>query len=129
MPRVKQLYHFLPTKFALKAIERRQLKAADLDRVNDPFEALVMAFDSREYEDAFLTFRKDILGRYGTICFSQTWEEPLLWGHYADSLKGICLGFECFYDDRTDIIREIKYVPQRINVSEFTELIFLVKVT
>ena len=124
MPETKQLYHFLPAKFALQAIERRQLKAADLHKVNDPFEALVMAFENREYENAFLKFRKNILGGYGTICFSQTWEEPLLWGHYADSFEGICLGFDALvHNDRTDVIRKIQYVPQRIDSIEFCELI------
>ena len=30
----------------------------------------------------------------GVICFSEIMDSPLMWAHYADSHKGICLGFE-----------------------------------
>jgi len=38
--------------------------------------------------------RKKISSKYGLLCFSRTWEEPLLWSHYADKHKGIAIGFE-----------------------------------
>jgi len=31
---------------------------------------------------------------YGLLCFSKHWWNPLLWSHYADRHKGICLGFD-----------------------------------
>ena len=124
MPETKQLYHFLPAKFAIEAIEKRRLKAADLDQANDPFESLVVAFNSREQEYIFLDYRKVVLGRYGMVCFSQSYQDPLLWGHYADSLKGICLGFYAvlYNDDTRDVIKKVKYVPQRIDARAFNIL-------
>lgn len=32
--------------------------------------------------------------KYGLLCFCETWQSPLLWNHYADRHKGICLGFD-----------------------------------
>ncbi|NKK82626.1 DUF2971 domain-containing protein [Rhizobium leguminosarum bv. viciae] len=31
---------------------------------------------------------------FGLLCMSTTWQEPLLWSHYADKHKGMCLGFD-----------------------------------
>ena len=28
------------------------------------------------------------------VCFSRKWQNPLLWSHYADKHKGLCLGFD-----------------------------------
>lgn len=31
---------------------------------------------------------------FGVSCFSQDWDVPLLWSHYADSHKGICVEYQ-----------------------------------
>lgn len=28
------------------------------------------------------------------LCFSKSWSNPVLWGHYADRHAGICMGFD-----------------------------------
>ena len=35
-------------------------------------------------------------------CFSEVHDHPLMWGHYADSHKGVCLIFEEFADDQAE---------------------------
>jgi Protein of unknown function (DUF2971) len=44
----------------------------------------------------------------GIISFTSDWKNPLLWSHYADKHKGICLGFDV--DDR--YIRHVNYVGE-----------------
>jgi len=45
----------------------------------------------------------------GVMCFSSTWKNPVMWSHYADQHRGICLGFEV-----PDVYRKkIKYVARR----------------
>ena len=56
VPETKRLYHFMHADYALQAIERRRLKAADLDKVNDPYESLTVGFNSREEEESFFEF-------------------------------------------------------------------------
>jgi Protein of unknown function (DUF2971) len=31
---------------------------------------------------------------FGLLCFSATWKDPVLWAHYADKHKGLCLAFD-----------------------------------
>ena len=54
--------------------------------------------------------RKQISDLYGLLCFSRTWEEPLLWSNYADKHKGIAIGFEINSPD----IFNVEYDPNPI---------------
>jgi hypothetical protein len=42
----------------------------------------------------FLNTRDDLNREKGLVCFSADWRNPLLWAHYSDKQKGLCLGFE-----------------------------------
>ena len=121
MPETKRLYHFMHADHALQAIERRRLKTADLDKVNDPYESLTVGFNSREEEESFFEFHTYLANMFCLVCFSETYRDPLLWGHYADRFKGICLGFDTeHYDDPTkDHATKIAYVKDRIDIIEF----------
>lgn len=91
----KQIYyHFLSSENAIKNLERNRIKVSTIDTLNDPFEFMPYrkyVFQKRqEYNKVFRAVSK----KWGILCFSQTWEEQLLWAHYADKHKGIALGFE-----------------------------------
>jgi len=43
---------------------------------------------------AFRTSKDEINRDKGLICFSKSWKNPLLWGHYAEKHTGIGLGFD-----------------------------------
>ena len=139
MPETKQFYHFMRAEHALQAIERRRLKVSNLAETNDPYECLPFCFRNREEEKEFLRFQnvqeiekklyqvdqKDEEELSGTICFSEIFHDPLLWGHYAEKCKGICLGFDIdvYDDDDKDIVKRVKYVPNRLDREEFASLI------
>lgn len=64
--------------------------------------------------------------QFGMICFSKRWNNPLLWSHYADKHRGICLGFEV--DERG--LKQVRYVSKRTNLkipptaASISELLF-----
>jgi len=35
-----------------------------------------------------------INGTAGVLCFSKSWANPVIWSHYGDQHRGICLGFD-----------------------------------
>ena len=125
MPETVRLYHFMRVEHALQAIERRRLKIAELDKVNDPFECLAIALNSRKDEEFFLSYQRDIAKEYGVVCFSETCQDPSLWGHYADRFRGICLGFDTAFhgDDEEDLIGKVNYVQKRIDTGKFRDLL------
>lgn len=88
-------YHFLPSQYAIHDLERKMIKVSTLDTLNDPFELMpYLRYGDRKKIRHYLDVRNRISKEYGLLCFSETWEEPLIWSHYADKHKGIALGFK-----------------------------------
>lgn len=53
----------------------------------------------KEFVQPFIDMYKGILNYYGICCFTKAKDNILLWSHYSDSHKGVCLGFD--YDKMT----------------------------
>ncbi len=81
--------------------------------------------NSRKDEEFFLSYQRDIAKEYGVVCFSETCQDPSLWGHYADRFRGICLGFDTAFhgDDEEDLIGKVNYVQKRIDTGKFRDLL------
>jgi hypothetical protein len=47
------------------------------------------------------------------LCFSKDWHDPVLWSHYADKHKGICLGF----DVPDELLRDVTYTEDPIELT------------
>lgn len=87
-------YHFLTEQHALDDLRRRRLKVSRLEDMNDPFELLAVTLRKKEHRVALRGFTNDIDCIWGALCFSRRWYHPMLWSHYADKHRGICLGFD-----------------------------------
>lgn len=106
---MKRAYHFLPAKYALDNLKNSRIKISRIKDLNDPFELLWMELSNKEDRKAFKKNKKDCNKKYGVICFSKGWSNPVLWSHYADKHRGVCLGF--------DILEEpvdIKYISRKM---------------
>ena len=89
-----KLYYFTGAQHALSNIVSRRIKISEIKNLNDPYElsAIYVRDPSlRENRDKLL---ESFDGTKGIICFSDNYESPLMWGHYAAKHSGICLGFE-----------------------------------
>ncbi|SAK49004.1 hypothetical protein AWB80_01290 [Caballeronia pedi] len=40
------------------------------------------------------TIRGDLLASFGVVCFTEHWDNELLWAHYARNHTGFCVGFD-----------------------------------
>ena len=103
-----RLYHFLPANWALDDIKNRRLKISKIDDLNDPFELWCVS-QQNQLRKPLREFKKEMVERYGMVCFSKHWRNPLLWSHYADKHRGVCLGFEV--DGQR--IKAVNYVLER----------------
>jgi len=88
------LYHYLEARWALDDIRRRRLKASEIDQVNDPYEWRVVYSDHEASQLALEKTQREWIEQYGVLCFSRRWDDILMWSHYGDRHKGICLGFD-----------------------------------
>lgn len=120
------VYHFLNAKYGLEDIERRRLKISRLMELNDPFEFLGADLSDREFRRALRKTKANISKSKGLLCFSGSWKNPVLWGHYADKHRGLCLGFEV----PDSILGKVEYqdsrlpVPRRFDEAFMRKLLF-----
>lgn len=105
-------FRFLPARYALLALETQEIKVSRFDELNDPFELYGVNLASPEHRVKFREFKRWVSDRYGLLCFSRRWRNPLLWSHYGDRHKGVALEFEL--DD--DIVLDVKYSPYRLRM-------------
>lgn len=89
-----RLYHFLNEQYGLENIRRRQLKIARINDLNDPFEIAGVSFGDKNLRDAFRKMKREMNEQRGLLCFSTKWKNPVMWSHYADKHRGLCLGFD-----------------------------------
>lgn len=108
-----RVYHLLSRKWGLESIARRRLKISRFADLNDPFELLCVNLRDKQSRQAFNRWKAQIDRQFGLMCFSKSWDNPLLWSHYGERYKGLCLGFE---------VPDEKVVPVRYQ-SERTEFL------
>ncbi len=89
-----RLYHFTTAEHAQSNIKMRRLKIARISDLNDPFELIAQDLSDTAWGQLFATVKQQASSLLGFLCFSRTWRNPLMWSHYADRHKGICLGFD-----------------------------------
>lgn len=113
-----RVYHFLSSAHALENISKRRIKIAQFQDLNDPFELFSVNLSNKTMRKAFRAFKKEMEQSHGILCFSRTKRNPVLWSHYADKHKGMCLGF----DLRDDTLKEVKYVSRRLVLKSLRNL-------
>jgi hypothetical protein len=89
-----RIYKFLNAKYGLDALEKRRLKIARINELNDPFELLGTNLSDKELRRAFVEMKNALNENRGLLCFSKRWRNPVIWSHYADGHRGLCLGFD-----------------------------------
>lgn len=105
-------FHFISTKYALQALQNAELKVSRFDNLNDPFELYGAELSNPAHRRIFRDFKLWTSQRFGLLCFSRRWRNPLLWSHYGDRHRGVVLEFKI--DD--DIVSEAQYSPYRLRL-------------
>jgi hypothetical protein len=104
-------YYLTTEHWALESMRLRRLKLAMLEDMNDPFELLGIELKTPEDRAFFQEELKHEMNRtIGVLCFSRKWSNPVLWSHYADKHRGLCLGF----DIPDEFAKEVTYVGRRL---------------
>lgn len=112
-------YHFVTAEFGLEDLRFQRLKIATIPELNDPFELLCVDLSDPVLRAAMKGWKADLGKRFGLLCFSRTWRNPVQWSHHAEKHRGLCLGFEI--SDK-DFAREVVYDQQR-STQEAQELL------
>jgi hypothetical protein len=89
-----RLYRFLKASYGLMSLRDRRLRIGRIEELNDDFEFIGLALGEKEDRLALRGMRRHMDSKSGVLCMSKNWDSPLMWAHYADSHKGIVLGFD-----------------------------------
>ena len=114
------LYKFYPLKTALLNIKSKKLKLSLISELNDPFEFEPYSFSSKDERMLWGRCREKISSMFGLISFCEVWNNPLLWSHYADDHKGLCLGFEVT-EKLAEKVRYFRYKSPLNSIQSFID--------
>lgn len=89
-----KVYYLTSSQFALSNIALRRIKVSRFSELNDPFELLALDLGNKDLRIGIKAKKTQINKNEGLLCFSETWTDLLMWGHYGDKHQGVCLGFE-----------------------------------
>ena len=103
-----RVYHFLSAHYALKTLYEHRMKISTFADMNDLFELSPFNLENVYYPEGFAAANRQISASIGVLCFSRNWGNPVLWAHYSDKHKGICLGF----DVPDNSVREVTYISE-----------------
>ncbi len=129
------LYQFCRiSEYTLDNLQNSQIYYAGVNQVNDPFEGL---FRFNVADELKVGFVKCLEGKYsdikynsskivdeqikrifqnadnyfisnvGVCCFTENIQSIIMWGHYGDGHKGLCLEFDFDYD--SNVMRRVRY--------------------
>ena len=85
------LYKYMPYEAFEKTIENWNMKLTLAHEANDPFEFMAQCEDENRDTRQYIITAQDRVP--GLLCFSRHMSSAAMWGHYADSHKGVCLAF------------------------------------
>jgi hypothetical protein len=59
--------------------------------------------------------------RFTLLCFSADWSHPLIWAHYSDKHRGLCLGFEIPSEVAKAKTRSVTYIPAALTFPRYSQ--------
>lgn len=89
-----RVYYLCPPHVAVSNIALRRLKISRFSDLNDPFELLAVDLADKGHRAVFRKMKESLTENNGLLCFARSWNNPLMWGHYAERHAGMALGFE-----------------------------------
>lgn len=63
---------------------------------------------------------KQITEDIGVLCLSEVSDDILMWSHYADSHRGVCLQFDGYFEDFANA-QKVIYLPVRPRINPFCQ--------
>jgi hypothetical protein len=109
-----RVYHILPAEHAISNLAFRRIKIARINDLNDPFELLGFDLANPDHHRGLMASKLSLHTTKGLLCFSKSWSNPVLWSHYGDKHRGICLGF----DVPDNVGADVHYVTERPPIKE-----------
>lgn len=127
--------YFRKIEYAIEAIVNATIYLSSFDEFNDPYET-VICFDKQRDSDGIpyqlpeIRYSNEGKAGVGVCCFSKRYDSMLMWGHYANGHRGVCIGYDLSlipYSDGYSILdnntydvfaKDVKY-GQKLNILDY----------
>lgn len=111
MSNPSRLYYLTSEHWAKVILSEKKLKLSKVSELNDPFELLGASIGEKRVRKILHFVHKRLSEQFGLLCMSTTWQSPVMWAHYGDKHRGVCLGFDVIDQGADKVI----YEPSRLN--------------
>jgi len=108
-----KLFYLTSAKYGLLAMRNQRIKLSRFQDLNDPFELYAAALTDPRHRTKFRDFKDWVDRRFGLVCFSTNWSNPVLWSHYGDKHRGVALELEV---EKSDVCK-VTYTPNRVLIN------------
>lgn len=106
----------------LDIIESKRIYLPQYGQLNDPLEGSVMCLWLSGYAGSGISMAADVEDnyvkeqkeKYRILSLGEKNNDPLMWAHYADDYKGVCLCFQV--DDRFKKLKKVDYYEDKIDI-------------
>lgn len=105
-----KLFYLTSAKHGLLAMRNQRIKLSRFHDLNDPFELYAAALKNPRHRAKFRKFKDWVADRFGLVCFSTNWRNPVLWSHYGDKHRGVALELEV---EKSEVCKVV-YTPNRV---------------
>ena len=133
MSETKRLHYYVDAERGLQVIRDRRVRVSRIMALNDPFESLPVNMKDPARRRLLKSVKQDLDGAKGVLCFTESRKNPVMWAHYADRYKGVCLAFDVAVTTAGNLSwKQINYVKRRLSWSdiqgpEAVEILLLTK--
>lgn len=106
-----RLYHMTDLKTATDFIlPEKRMRLSRFDTLNDPFELMSLRVVGPDARKTLKSVISNFVSKLGVLCMVKHSRSPLMWAHYADNHRGVCLGFDVLPDD---VPQKVQYTSER----------------
>jgi hypothetical protein len=113
----KRVYKFTRAVHGISSLENKRLKLSTIKDLNDPFDLCPLDTTDPAVSTAADAYISGIWKKTAILCYSRNWDSLLLWSHYGDSHKGICLGFDIpVGDPGPNFDTDVLYQPSLLQI-------------
>ena len=121
----KRVYKFTRAQYGISSLEKKRLKLSTIMDLNDPFDLCPLDTTNPAVSKAADAVTSGVWRTTAILCFSRNWDNLLLWSHYGDSHKGICLGFDISEGDPgVNYDTDVLYQPNLLQIRRPEDLNF-----
>lgn len=122
----RKLYHFTSPEAAEAILRGKNLRLSRFENSNDPSELLAVDQSDKAFRTHYNRYLdENVRNTWGYLSFSKSWDSPLMWSHYADRHRGVCLEFDGTSGSKPffDVQYSKKRIFKGITIEGFSEFV------